>query len=174
MWQELLWVPDKDGRFSIRLNLIQDDITFSRRGSYFMNEENGLADGLRSMLERAFKSKEGQGLRAPNGQWNIWQVKRYLRAVNHFLGKKLVAYHVFNGQPARGSELTAMRFRNGALQDRNQVVLDGVMMTVIRYYKSMSQWDSPKVIPRFLPARLGQITTIYLAYVQPFAEYLQV
>lgn len=81
---------------------------------------------------------------------------------------------MFNGQPPRGSELTAMRFRNGALQDRNQVVLDGIMMTIIRYYKSMSQWDSPKVIPRFLPARLGQLAAIYLAYVQPFAEYLQV
>jgi hypothetical protein len=53
-------------------------------------------------------------------------------------------------------------------------VADGRVMTVVRYHKSQSQWDKPKVVPRFLPWRLGQVIVIYLAYVQPFYEYLTV
>jgi hypothetical protein len=52
--------------------------------------------------------------------------------------------------------------------------MDGQVMTVIRYYKSQSQWDKPKVVPRFLPPRLGQVIVMYLAYLQLFREYLSV
>jgi hypothetical protein len=47
-------------------------------------------------------------------------------------------------------------------------------MTVVRYHKSQSQWDKPKIVPRFLPPRLGQVMVMYLAYLQPFQEYLTV
>jgi hypothetical protein len=43
---------------------------------------------------------------------------------------------------------------------------------VIRYHKSQSQWDKPKIVPRFLPPQLGQVMAVYLVYVQPFKEYL--
>jgi superfamily II DNA helicase RecQ len=52
--------------------------------------------------------------------------------------------------------------------------MDGQVMTVVRYHKSQSQWDKPKVVPRFLPPRLGQVMVLYLAYLQPFQEYLTV
>lgn len=67
-----------------------------------------------------------------------------------------------------------MRHRNGVLQDRNIFVMDGQVMTVVRYHKSQSQWDKPKIIPRFLPPQLGQVMVMYLAYLQPFQEYLTV
>ncbi|KAF2624455.1 P-loop containing nucleoside triphosphate hydrolase protein [Macroventuria anomochaeta] len=38
----------------------------------------------------------------------------------------------------------------------------------------LSQWDKPKVVPRFLPPQLGQVMVVYLAYVRPFREYLMV
>ena len=67
-----------------------------------------------------------------------------------------------------------MRHRNGLLQDRNLFIMDGQVMTVVRYHKSQSQWDKPKVVPRFLPPQLGQVMVMYLAYLQPFQEYLTV
>ena len=45
-------------------------------------------------------------------------------------------------------------------------------MTVVRYHKSQSQWDKPKIVPRFLPSQLGQVMAVYLVYIQPFREYL--
>jgi hypothetical protein len=67
-----------------------------------------------------------------------------------------------------------MQHCNGVLQDRNIFVIDGQVITVVRYYKSQLQWDKLKVIPRFLPQRLRQVIVVYLAYLQPFQEYLTV
>ena len=58
-----------------------------------------------------------------------------------------------------------MRHRNGSLQDHNLFVADGQIITVSRYHKSQSQWDKPKVVPRFLPPQLGQVMAVYLVYV---------
>ncbi|KAK4904466.1 hypothetical protein LTR28_000954, partial [Elasticomyces elasticus] len=35
-----------------------------------------------------------------------------------------------------------------------------------------SLWDKPRVIPRFLPWRVGQLVSIFLAYVCPLREHL--
>jgi len=37
-----------------------------------------------------------------------------------------------------------------------------------------SQHEKPKVIPRILPRKVGQLLAVYLGYVQPFQEYLSV
>ncbi|KAF1956343.1 hypothetical protein CC80DRAFT_363540, partial [Byssothecium circinans] len=126
------------------------------------------------MLTRAEQSEQGRRLQSSDGRWNVKQVKRYLRQVDRFLTLLMVCVHMTSGQPGRGSEVTTMRHQNGLLQDRNIFVMDGQVMTVVRYHKSQSQWDKPKVVPRFLPPRLGQVMVMYLAYLQPFQEYLTV
>lgn len=175
LWQDLLWMVDREERFVIKLDKIVDDVTFTKRGISFVSaEENGLKDGLQWMLHRMMQTREGRKLRSKEGSWNIKRVKRYLRCINRFLELGLFGVHVASGQPGRGTEITTIRHKNGMLQDRNIFVVDGQLMTVVRYHKSQSQWDKPKVIPRFLPWRLGQIMAVYLAYLQPFHEYLVV
>jgi superfamily II DNA helicase RecQ len=175
LWQELLWAADPAERFIVKLDRIVDDVTFTRRGTSFVNrEENGLSGGLEWMLHRVMQTAAGQQLLSGDSTWNVKQVKRYLRRVDYFLGLMLTSVHITSGQPGRGSEVTTMRHRNGVLQDRNVFVVDGQVMTVARYHKSQSQWDKPKVVPRFLPWRLGQVVAVYLAYIQPFQEYLRV
>lgn len=175
LWEELLWIADTRDRFDVKLERIVDDVTFSRRGISFVNQrENGLKDGLEWTLMQAERSEQGRKLQSSGGSWDRTQVRRYLRQVDRFLTLLLVCVHMTSGQPGRGSEVTTMRHRNGVLQDRNIFVVDGQVMTVARYHKSQSMWDKPKVVPRFLPARLGQVMVLHLAYVQPFQEYLQV
>jgi hypothetical protein len=86
----------------------------------------------------------------------------------------IVCVHTTSGQLGRGLEIMMMWHRNGLLQDRNIFVMDGQVMTVVCYHKSQSQWDKPKVVPRFLSPQLGQLLVLYLAYLQPFREYLTV
>ncbi|KAF9729764.1 hypothetical protein PMIN01_12628 [Paraphaeosphaeria minitans] len=175
LWGELLWVRSPGQRFPIRLDLIQDDVACTRRGMSFVTHgNNGLENGLRWMLERMMQDEQGRKLRSGDGTWNVARVKLYLRSVKRFKELELANLHIDEGMPGRGTEITSMRFRNGALQDRNLFVMDGQIMTVVRYYKSQSQFDKPKVIPRFLPSRLSQVLVVYLAYVQPFEEYLTV
>jgi hypothetical protein len=101
-------------------------------------------------------------------------VRQYLLQVNRFLELLLGSVHFTSRQPSRGSEITTLQHRNSLLQDRNIFVVDGAVITIVRYHKSQSQWDKPKVVPRFLPRQLGQIIALYLRYLQPFREYLLV
>ncbi|CAD0021224.1 unnamed protein product, partial [Aureobasidium pullulans] len=94
--------------------------------------------------------------------------------VDKFRELFLFCVHVLSGQPARGTEITSLRFRNGVANHRNVFVLDGRVMTVTSYHKSQAMLDMPKMVPRFLPWRLGQIAVIYLTHVRVFAELLSV
>ena len=175
LWKDLLWKEERDERFVLKLDKIMDDVTFTNRGwSFVHRKENGLDNGLEWMLEQVMQTAEGRRLRLRDGRWKFAPVKRYVRLVKRFLERLLLACHVTSGQPGRGTEITTIRRVNGLLQDRNVFVADGRVMTVVRYHKSQSQWDKPKVVPRFLPWRLAQVMVVYLAYVQPFYEYLTV
>ena len=101
-------------------------------------------------------------------------MREYLRKLDRFKELKLCCVHVKQGQPAQESEITTTRHRNRLLQNRNWYIIASIMVSVVRYYKSQSQFDAPKVVPRFLPPRLGQIMALYLSYLQPFEEYLVV
>lgn len=59
---------------------------------------------------------------------------------------------------------------NGINRDRNGFVIDGEFVLVTQYHKSLSHFDSPKVIPRFLPERIGQLMAMYMVYVRPFTD----
>jgi superfamily II DNA helicase RecQ len=169
----LCWVEHVQERFTVDLGRVVDDVSFTKRGMSFVDSPgNKLSDGLRWMLKQADNTEGGRRLQRRDRQWDTKAVRRYLGQVDRFLEMLLCSVHVTSGQPGRGSEITTMRHRNGTLQDRNIFVADGQIMTVVRYHKSQSQWDKPKVVPRFLPPQLGQVMAIYLVYIQPFREYL--
>ena len=150
LWQELMWTK-RDDRFEIPLESLVDDVTFTRRGiSFVTHSKNGLADKRQWMLKQAFAHTEGKKLRRGD-LWAKAAVRRYLRQVDRFRELLLFCIHVTGGQPARGPEITTARFRNGYMQDRNVFVIQGHIVIVTRYQKSQSQFDKPKVIPRFLP-----------------------
>jgi hypothetical protein len=44
--------------------------------------------------------------------------------------------HMTSRQPRRGSKVTMMQHYNKVLQDCNIFVIDGQVITVVRYYKS--------------------------------------
>ncbi|KAF1359100.1 hypothetical protein EJ07DRAFT_122194, partial [Lizonia empirigonia] len=172
LW-ELCWVDNEEERFAIDLKQIVDDVTFTKRDTSFVDvPSNKLENGLAWMLTRARTVDGGLRLRRADGQWSVKAVRRYMRQMDRFLELLLCSVHVTSGQPGQGSEITTIRHRNGMLQDRNMFVADGQIMTVVRYHKSQSQWDKPKMVPRFLPPQLGQVMTLYLVYIQPFREYL--
>jgi len=173
LWEELVWTGP-EGRFVVPLDQIVDDVTFTKRGTSFVSKSgNGLADGLDWMIDRMLTSEEGRKMRV-NGVWNARQLRRYLRKVDRFLELLLFGAHTTAGQPARGTEITTVRHQNGFLQDRNIFVIDGRVVIIIRYHISQLQFDTPKIIPRFLPWRVGQLMAVYSGYMRPFREHLMV
>ena len=166
LWRELM----RTDRFEVPLHKVVDDVSFTKRGESFVNENNGLHNGLEPVLAWALKSE----LKSPDGAWRMPQVRKYLRRVDAFLELLLFLMHTTGGQPARGTEIMTIRHRNGQLQDRNVFVMDGQVLFVTRYHKSQWEWDRAKVVPRFLPARVGQLLAVYLVHLQPFRELLTV
>ena len=174
LWTELMWVTDQSEQFGVSLDNIKDDVVFTRQGySFISRESNQLGDQGRWIRERMIRVLEGTRRLYVNGQWRRGAVRRWLRRCDRFLELLLFCIHTTWGQPARGTEVTALRFRNGSLQDRNVFIIDGEVVLVTRYHQSQSQFDRPKVIPRFLPPTVAQLLVTYLVYVQPFREYLQ-
>ena len=168
-----MWTRDNE-RFEIPLDKLEDDLTWTKRGvSFIDNPANGLQDKRAWMLRQAQSNSTGRKM-YKNGRWVMRSVRAYLRDVNKLLELLLACGHFTGGQPARGTGITRIRFKNGFLQDRNLYAILGLLGIVTRYHKSQSQFDKPKVIPRFLPWRVGQLFAVYLAYVQPLQEYLTV
>jgi hypothetical protein len=173
-WQ-LCWVDMVADRFTIDLAQISDDVTFTTRGESFVtNPANRLSNGLAWMLRQALSEEGGMQLQTADGRWRGRSVRQYLRWVDRFKELLVGCVHIEQGQPGRGSEILTIRHRNELLQDCNIFIVDGAVVTVVRYHKSQSQWDKPKVVLCFLLPQLGQIMALYLSYLQPFREYLVV
>lgn len=171
LWRELLW-QSESGRFELDADKLEDDVTFTRRGhSFLRHTRNGLADTRAWVLAQMEAHPDGRKLRQGE-RWHRRRVRKYLRRVDHFRELLLLGVHWTGGQPARGTEITSIRFRNGYMQDRNVFAIHGHMAVVTRYHKGASQFDQPKVVPRFLAWRVGQLLAIYLAYAQPLQELL--
>ena len=169
LWQELLQVAQPSERFEISLDQITDDVTFTRRSESFVTyRDNRLYDRLKQMLTQARQRELGQRMQSSTSIQSQQQIKRYLRQVDRFLELLLVCVHITSGQLGRGSKVTTMRHRNSVLQDCNIFVTDRHIITVVRYYKSQSQQNKPKIVPRFLPPQVRQIIAVYLAYLQLF------
>ncbi|KAI7286249.1 hypothetical protein KC352_g4971 [Hortaea werneckii] len=171
LWAELMWTLRSDP-FGIPLGKLSDDVTFTKRGvSFVTHEQNGLSNKKWWMLERAHAHREGRKL-LRGDTLVATPVKQYLRRVDRFRELLFFCVHVTGGQLARGTEITSLRFRNSFMQDRNVFVMHGHMVIVTRYRKSQSQFDRPKVIPRFLSCRVGQLLAVYLSCVQPLQVFI--
>ena len=145
-----MWAT-REQRFEVPLDKLQDDVTWTKRGVSFVdNANNGLQDKREWMTRRALADARGKKMWKQK-EWSRLEVRNYLRKVDRFRELLLFCIHVTGGQPARGTEITSIRFRNGFQQDRNVFAIQGHMVIVTRYHKSQSQFDKPKVIPRFLP-----------------------
>ena len=114
LWEELIWTKSKD-RFIISFDEIVDDVIFIKRGiSFVSRSSNGFTDGLKWMLTRMSRHREGKML-LEDGDWNIRLVRRYIKKIDIFFELLLLAVHITGGQPARGSEITSVRYQNGFL-----------------------------------------------------------
>jgi hypothetical protein len=149
LWKDLL-CTGLDNRFDILLNKLQDDVIWTKRGvSFINNTHNGLQEKWKWTLKRILSDKDGSKMRNQRS-WAMLHVRRYLRKVDRFCELLLLCIHLTGGQPARGTEMTILRFKNRYLQDYNIFVIHGQIVFVTCYHKSQSQMDKPKVIPRFL------------------------
>lgn len=174
LWEDLMWVTQKKDRFEVDLDSIQDDLSLATRGaSWVTNEANGMKDKRGWMMDQMLHAPRSQQLwDRKKSTWRMTKVREYRQSERRFKELLLALAHMTPGPPARGEEITPIRFRNGFLQERNIYVVHGRVVYVTRYHKSQALFGEAKVIPRFLPWQLGQLFAVYMGYVQLFSETL--
>ncbi|SCV61242.1 uncharacterized protein FFFS_15811 [Fusarium fujikuroi] len=174
LWEQLMFREGKrDARFTIPLDQVQDDMTLTTRGKSFVHTNKSLQDKELEVLEDLLGSKRRATYIDRQGKWKekgIMQYKKHVRKLEELL---LLLCHFTGGQPSRGPEILGLRLANGITRDRSVFIVDGQVVLVTQYHKSLSHFDSPKVIPRYLPARVGQLLAMYMVYIRPLADRLE-
>jgi hypothetical protein len=94
----------------------------------------------------------------------------YNKAVGKWLELVQLLAHITGGQPSRGEEINGLHLVNGITRDWNIFIIDGEVVLVTQCHKSLAHFDSPKVIPQFLPARVGQLLVMYIIYIRPLTD----
>ena len=80
-----------------------------------------------------------------------------------FLCRLLLLIHITSGQPARGTELLTVRWRNSLEGLRRTVYMDnGLVSIVTSSLKGYSVEESTKIIHRYLPPEVGELLIYYL------------
>ncbi|KAL2203436.1 hypothetical protein CC79DRAFT_1390855 [Sarocladium strictum] len=133
LWGELMFKEGHDVRFTIPLNTIEDNLTYTHRGKSFIYT-NGLEGKEVEMLEDLVRSRRKSEFLDPGGEWRWEGIRKYQKSVRKF-EELLVVF-----------------------------VIDGDVVLVTQYHKSLAHFDSPKVIPRIVPPRVGQLLAMYMVY----------
>ena len=128
----------------------------------------------RILREQFFQSERRVAGQPPTDPlWQIARVRQYLELLRRFLTRLSMLIFLLGGQPARGTELFSLRYRNtfhGGY--RNIYIEQGLLGFVTLYHKGYSIGGSLKIIHRYLPPVLSQVVVQYLVLVLPFSQQL--
>jgi superfamily II DNA or RNA helicase len=101
-------------------------------------------------------------------------VQAYFSSLAEFRTKLLLLVHLTAGQPARGTELLSVRFRNTTEGGYRNIFLEsGLLNITTLWHKGYTITGNTKPINRFLPSEISTDVVRYLWLVQPFIERLE-
>lgn len=127
---------------------------------------------LGEFFSEEFLNLPGRPGRLQQSYLNPITVREWFRRCKELERTLLVLIHLTGGQPARGTEVTSIRLRDGPLVDRNLFFLNGRVTIITRYHKGLAISGRLKNIPRFLPHPVGTILKAYIPYVRPLKDLL--
>ncbi|KAI6158487.1 hypothetical protein EDD17DRAFT_1488651 [Pisolithus thermaeus] len=103
--------------------------------------------------------------------WNRSGLQAWLRSYAELQSLLLLRAQMLSGAPSRGTELTAMTYRNTQTRPtRNLVVLGKHLSLLCQYLKTTALTGKDKLIPHALDAITSDILVQDLALARPFAE----
>jgi hypothetical protein len=183
---QLLLLPDAESDTVARLvpavklaSLKDDPGVFTAGHSFLTDPRNQGVLGNNSHRYMLNRIRDDGGLRKRffrNQEaltWNLVAVQQYIRLTYEFLERLLLLVHITGGQPARGTELLTLRWRNSSHSDIRNIFMDnGMLCFVTSYHKNYSTSSTCKIIHRYLPAEVGELMLYYLWLITPFLDAL--
>ncbi|KAG6819759.1 hypothetical protein H0H93_008917 [Arthromyces matolae] len=155
-----------------------DDLANTTAGYSFMTDPKNPFARDRDLLMRkvldnpdlrskfvAFEDKDG------HIEWNKTRLRQWLVQYSKFQGLLLARAHMLGGSPGRGTELTAMTFKNiPTSTHRNCVVFGKYLAMLVTYHKGTAMTGSEKLIPHAFDGLTSDLIIQDLAIARPFAE----
>lgn len=176
--------PDTRSRLVPEVSLAQlkdDPGVFTNNYCFLLDPRNTAAlvvDGSSYMLNRirdAPKLRKRFLLCEDTLTWNLAALQDYVRFTYQFLERLLLLIHMTGGQPARGTELLTLRWRNSTHGDIRSIFVDnGMLAFVTSYHKNYSTSSTAKIIHRYLPSEVGELLLYYLWLITPFLDNLHI
>jgi hypothetical protein len=132
----------------------EDDLTnILDHYSFVTSPNNGLVKDRACLLQGFMANGVTRSFftRGMNGDVVLWQKKacmEWLKRCKKLLEMLVVLCHLLGGQPARGSELATLRWRNSVDEQRGVYWVNGTVMLLAMYTKTRSITRRNKLIPR--------------------------
>ena len=108
-------------------------------------------------------------------QWNRKAVEDYFREVRRFKEELAPLKHMSGGAPGRATELISIQIENGAdgRGQRGVFIDNGIVDTVTSYHKGWSAGKKAKIIHRYEPREIGELTVYSMWLLEPWVRQLQ-
>jgi hypothetical protein len=103
-------------------------------------------------------------------RWKQAKCRSWLIKCKTLLEHLFVLIHLTYGQPARGEELAITKICNTPWRPRNLYAVNGRIVLIGGYHKSLSNTGQDKIIPRALPDAVGSLLLRYLALIRPVEQ----
>ncbi|KAF3030308.1 hypothetical protein E8E12_000480 [Didymella heteroderae] len=185
---QLLLLPDSEPDTRARLvpaahlaQLKEDPGVFTAGHSFLLDPRNSAllaAGGQRYLLNRVRDSPKLRRrffLCEDSLTWNPSAIQAYIQLLHVYLERLLLLIHIAGGQPARGTELLTLRWRNSAHGDIRSIFVDnGMLCFVTSYHKNYSTSSTTKIIHRYLPPEIAELLLYYLWLITPFLDALHI
>jgi hypothetical protein len=161
----------------IEYRAITDDLTNKDVGYSFLSDPRNSCFARRDQLLNAFfRNKDIFShfgvIRQGEVIWNKGNLRKWLQDYADFHSLLLLRCEMLSGAPGRGTELTAMTYRNTRTRPtRNLVILGRHVAMLCLYSKTSALSRKDKLIPHSLDAVTGDILIQDLALARPFAEF---
>jgi hypothetical protein len=132
----------------------EDDLTNVRDGySFVSSPNNGLVKDKLCLLQGFMANGATRSFftRGINGNVILWQKDRcveWLKRCKKLLEMLAVLCHLLGGQPARGTELATLRWRNSVDEQRGVYWANETIMLLAMYSKTRSITRHNRLIPR--------------------------
>ncbi|KAG2047860.1 P-loop containing nucleoside triphosphate hydrolase protein, partial [Suillus hirtellus] len=163
----------------IRINYddIADDLTNKDVGYSFLSDQRNSCFTRRDRLLDGFLRDNAifahfAVVRQGNVIWNQATLRLWLQDYADFHSLLLLRCEMLSGAPGRGTELTAMTYRNTRTRPTRNLVILGKHITMLCLYsKTSAITGRDRMIPHSLDAVTGDILVQDLALARPFAEF---
>ncbi|KAG6825625.1 hypothetical protein H0H87_009015, partial [Tephrocybe sp. NHM501043] len=157
---------------------LADDLTNAAVGYSFMSDARNPFSADRDVLCKAILDDSDLRRRfvrtedmAGQPIWNQVALRQWLYDYAQFEGTLLVRCDMLGGSPGRGTELTAMTYKNIATTThRNFVAFGKYIAMLVTYHKGTAMTGTEKLIPHALDGVSSDLIIQNLALARPFAE----